>query len=352
MPEVTGGASPLTPVAADLPLSAFLSQMLVAFTVECDNEFEHLMPHRTTRHGRTPGAGRQAPWLISLAMWSTCLRFVPEAGIRAGELARQARVSDANMRMMLTRMADWWGYLTVDAAAPATGGKRFWSAQLIRPTLAGQRAQAVRAPVADLVEDRWRERLGIETVDRLRRHLWAVVSRLDVVLPDYLPVGTPRLEARQVAPAAPATSVGIALSALLSQVLLAFALAVEGETGLPLALSANVLRILTAAGVRVRNLPALTGVAPMGVDNALSQLQERRLLLVGPDPAGSRYKVAQLTPLGGQAQQQYEPAVAARERLWVSAYSTETVQALRAVLEALVGEPTAAHSPLFSALCR
>jgi hypothetical protein len=88
----------------------------------------------------------------------------------------------------------------------------------------------------------------------------------------------------------------------------------------------------------------------MGVDNALSQLQERRLLLVGPDPAGSRYKVAQLTPLGGQAQQQYEPAVAARERLWVSAYSTETVQALRAVLEALVGEPTAAHSPLFSAL--
>src|SRR5580658_808460 len=36
-----------------LPLSALLSQALVAFTIEFDNEFEHQAPHRTTNHGLT-----------------------------------------------------------------------------------------------------------------------------------------------------------------------------------------------------------------------------------------------------------------------------------------------------------
>ena len=34
-----------------LPLSALLSQVLVAFTIECDNEFEPQMPHRTSNYG-------------------------------------------------------------------------------------------------------------------------------------------------------------------------------------------------------------------------------------------------------------------------------------------------------------
>jgi hypothetical protein len=47
------------------PLPTLLSQVLVAFTIELDNEFEHQMPHRTTiaRQGR-------GPWLVSLPMWS------------------------------------------------------------------------------------------------------------------------------------------------------------------------------------------------------------------------------------------------------------------------------------------
>jgi hypothetical protein len=35
----------------ELPLPAQLSQALVAFAIEFDNEFEHRMPHRTTSHG-------------------------------------------------------------------------------------------------------------------------------------------------------------------------------------------------------------------------------------------------------------------------------------------------------------
>ena len=45
-----------------LPLSALLSKALVAFTIECDNEFEHQMPHRTSHHGATG----QGPWLVSI----------------------------------------------------------------------------------------------------------------------------------------------------------------------------------------------------------------------------------------------------------------------------------------------
>jgi hypothetical protein len=37
------------PVAGRLPLSALVSQALVAFAIEFDNEFEHQMPHRTRR---------------------------------------------------------------------------------------------------------------------------------------------------------------------------------------------------------------------------------------------------------------------------------------------------------------
>src|SRR5690348_6903370 len=61
----------------DLPLSALLSQALVAFTIEFDNEAEHRLPHRTTSHGTSgPGDGAAKLWLVSLAMWENCMRYV------------------------------------------------------------------------------------------------------------------------------------------------------------------------------------------------------------------------------------------------------------------------------------
>jgi hypothetical protein len=38
-----------------LALSALLSQVLVAFIIECDNEYERQMPHRTSDHGSMAG---------------------------------------------------------------------------------------------------------------------------------------------------------------------------------------------------------------------------------------------------------------------------------------------------------
>ena len=90
-------------MTGELPLPAQLSQALVAFTIEFDNEFERRMPHRTTRHGSTPGMDRP-PFLVSMAMWVNCLRFVPEQGIPAAELARRAQVTGPSMAGVLKRM--------------------------------------------------------------------------------------------------------------------------------------------------------------------------------------------------------------------------------------------------------
>ena len=99
-------------VESQLPLPSLLLQVLVAFTIEFDNEFEHRTPHRTSTE---PAANnpRNLPWLVSLAMWSNFMRFVPEDGISVRELQRLTGHANVGMRQWLTRMEPWWGYVVV-----------------------------------------------------------------------------------------------------------------------------------------------------------------------------------------------------------------------------------------------
>src|SRR5579875_422696 len=90
-----------------LPLSALLSQALVAFTIEFDNEAEHRMPHSTTNYGR-PGSALHAPWMVSMVMWWNCLRFVKDEGVTVAELARLARTA-TNLDGMRR-----WGYIRIE----------------------------------------------------------------------------------------------------------------------------------------------------------------------------------------------------------------------------------------------
>jgi len=289
----------------DVP--ARLSQVLTAFIIECDNEFEHRMPHRTTRHGSS-GNLAHPPWLVSMAMWANCLRFVPADGITAAELAGQARLTGASMQLILTRMSTWWGYLTVAPGAAA--------GRVVTPTRAGRQAQQVWAPLAGEVEDRWRERFGAGVLDGLRAALAPAVAGLDCVLPDFLPAGEP-----QLAPG-PQDPAGLGLPGLLSKVTLALALDFRRQSRLALgiytargpdrlAVTANVLRVLGDEATRVRDLPAATGVAQMAIGNWLGSLEEHRYLTVGPDPAGGRFKVARLTARGRDARDAYRQWAAA-----------------------------------------
>ncbi len=291
------GASPAAHQSpADLPLSALLSQALVAFTIEADNETEHRLPHRTQDYGLAPGAPRGAPWLTSLLMYANCLRHLPDAGITIAELRHRARTG-TNLDGMRR-----WRYVTF---TPDPGhGKRPAPDALIRPTSWGIEARDTWQAVTAEVESRWRDRLGAGALDALRAALAGVVERLDPALPDCLPIlgyglftrpdpgdkaiTAPSRETRPV-PAGlpgPAPAGDLPLWALLSRPLLAFAAEYEAEPGPSLAISANVLRVLTEADVRTKDIPARSGVSKEAVAMAIGVMRKFGVLTEGPRPGG------------------------------------------------------------------
>ena len=191
----TAGQAPEPP--ASLPLSALLSQALVAFTIEADNETEHRLPHRTQNHGLASDAPPGAPWLTSLLMYANCLRHLPDEGITIAELAGRARTA-TNLDGMRR-----WGYVTftpdpgdpsIAPESPQGGRARgHRSARpkpdtVIRPTAWGIAARDTWRSVTAEVESRWRGRLGDADFAALRAALAGIVERLDPHLPDCLPI--------------------------------------------------------------------------------------------------------------------------------------------------------------------
>jgi DNA-binding MarR family transcriptional regulator len=322
-------------VAAGLPLSTLLSQALVAFTIEFDNEFERQMPHRTTNHGSTAGA-RPGPWLVSLVMWSNCMQFVGEEGLTVRELERRAR-TQTNWDGMQR-----WGYIVVQPDPADSRPKPPRSHWVVRATPKGRQAQEVWRPLFAAIEKRWQERFGKQEIDQLRESLWALLSQMDVELPDCLPILGYGLLSRGPdpktgAPGGLKASSGsrLPLSALLSQVLLAFAIEFERESDLSLAISANVVRVLDEKGVPVRDLPLLSGVSKEAISMAMGYLQKRQVATVEPDPAGGRAKVALLTPQGRKAQDAYRQLLGIIEERWQARFGKDTIRILRKMLEGL-----------------
>lgn len=348
---VQPGAAALAgePDPAGLPLSALLSQALVAFTIEADNETEHRLPHRTTSYHPAVGRPTGGPWLTSLLMWANCLRHLPDEGITVAELLDRARTS-TNLDGMRR-----WGYVTF---APDPGhGKRPKEQALIRPTARGIAARDTWQAVTGEVESRWRDRLGAAAFAALRAALARLAERQDPLLPDCLPILRYGLFTRQYRRddriVTEAGRAGLAvfaarsgpvrelpLWALLSRPLVAFARQYEAEPGPSLAISANILRVLTGAGVRTRDIPALGGVSKESVAMALGVLRTSGLGAEGPDPAGGRFKLTRLTPRGVIARDEYPALAADVERDWRTRFGDDTLTALRQALEPLLaGDP-------------
>jgi DNA-binding MarR family transcriptional regulator len=343
-PEQQGEAS------SQLPLSALLSQALVAFTIEFDNEFEHQMPHRTSSHGRTADS-RDAPWLVSLAMWSNCMQFVSEEGVTVAELQRLARTG-TNLAGMQR-----WGYIVIEPRPTGSGSKQPRPDALIRPTSAGKKAQKVWQPLFGVIEKLWQERFGNDVIDQLRGSLEALVSQFDVELPDCLPIlgygmfsKGPYNEQRVSTARENDNDSHLSLPALLSRALLAFAIEFERESDVSLALSANILRVLDGKGMRVRDLPLLTGVSKEAIAMSLSFLQKHGYAVVEPEAPGSRMKLLVLTPKGRHAQDAYRQLVWNIEERWQERFGTDEIRTLRKSLERLVGVPGTQPSPLFKGL--
>ena len=171
---------PAAPAEAPLSLSALLSQALVAFTIEFDNEGEHQAPHRTTNYG-APSHGDGA-WLVSMVMWENCMRFVTDEPITVAELLTRARTG-TNLDGMRR-----WGYITIDGTARKIHHGHPGPGAVLRATTRGLRAREVWLPLTGLIEQRWRHRFGAGQVGLLREALAAVAGLLDPGLPDRLPI--------------------------------------------------------------------------------------------------------------------------------------------------------------------
>ncbi|HSS91763.1 MAG TPA: hypothetical protein VLL69_20810 [Streptosporangiaceae bacterium] len=318
--------------ADDLPLPTLLSRLLIAFTIEFDNEAEHRLEHRTTR-GAAGGTGR-GPWLVSQAMWANFMQFVGADGVPLREVDDLARITNlAGLQR--------WGYVTV-GPDPADGRpappRRDW---IVKPTRAGRRAQEMWEPLAGLIEDRWRARFGGPAITVLWDALQPLATRLGAGLPRYLPVvnnemfaDITRLRPR---PAAGGSS-SADLSVLLSQVLLAFTLDFERDSAVSLAIAANALRVLTPGGIRIRELPYLTGVSKEALSMAAGILTRRSCAETGPDPAASRGTVIRLTPRGRSAQDEYLGLLDAVEQRWRARFGPAAIDTLRRSLLSVTGQ--------------
>jgi hypothetical protein len=324
-------------MAQIFPLSTLLSQVLVAFTIEIDNEAEHRQPHWTTGGGRAAGS-HHAVWLTSMAMYLNCMRWLPEEGLTVRELERRAR-TNTNLDGMRR-----WGYVTLSPGAK--GSKRDWA---VRPTAAGRVAQQVWRPLFGVMEERWRERFGGLEVDALRDALGAVVEELDPALPDCMPILGYGLLCK-----GPDAKLGrpepsdekLTLPALLARVLLAFALEFERDNRLSLAICANVLRVLDEAGVKLRDVPVLSGVSKESIAMAMGILRKWKLTELVKE--GS-WQVVRSTARGVEARAGYEGDLRGIETRWIKRFG-DRLSRVRAALEPMVGDGTAEGSPLFQGL--
>jgi DNA-binding MarR family transcriptional regulator len=338
-------------------LPTLLSQALVAFTLEFDNEFEHRMPHRTTRPSQAAGwsqlqetaDGRQNRrlWLVSMAMWCNCLQFVGEDWMPVAEMDRLARTA-TNLDGMRR-----WRYIDVEPQPDDRRSKPPRGDLLVRITAGGMRAKEVLRPLGDIIEARWRERFGAAVVDELRSSLAALVSQLDGGLPDCMPILHFGLVTN--GPAATRTAAGadvsvLPLSALLARPLVAFAMDFERESALSLAIVANVLRVLDDTGIRVRDLPRLSGVSKEAISMATGFLEKRRYAIEEPDPAASRGKVVRLTAKGRMAQLTSRELLERGEARWVQRFGADTIADVRSTLEPIVVDPEGGRSPLFAGI--
>jgi len=284
-------------VAAVRPLPALLSQVLVAFTIELDNEFERRM--------------KGMHFLLGcLERWAFVV-LAPDPGNQRAIPLRAHRLAGRTLR-------DGWGR-----------GRGIRSGWLVHLTTKGRQAREIWPPLPDAIERRWKERFGKHEIGRLRDSLEHVAGQLDAELPQ----GLPYWEAgERFPPRAERVAARLPLSALLSQLLLAFRLEFDAQSPAPLPLCANTLRVLEAGALRAAEIPRLTGGSP---ETTGIGWQIKPYVVVEPDPAATRGKVIRLSPRGLLAQQTYHQLVGDLEARWSARFGKQPIGNLREALHGL-----------------
>jgi len=319
-------------------LSALLSQVLVAFTVEFDNEFERRMGE-----AGFPGAR------LSLVVWANVMRFVADGAVPVRDLAAQALAPDKQVKFELGCL-ERWGFVAlqpgpadgrpVPTGAPGQSGHELregWGSGRgiradwrVRLTSKGLTASGIWRQLFGAIEQRWERRFGKAEISRLQQTLQDVVDQLEIELPQGLPGGYGETD---VYPRRVTRGEGrLPLPTLLAQLLLTFRLEFDRESKAPLALCANTLRVLGEKPIRLMEIPRLTGGSPETTDIGW---QIKPYVVVKPDPTARRGKVVGLSPRGLRAQQTYRRLIREIERRWEARFGKEEIGRLRESLHGL-----------------
>ena len=322
----------------DASLCTSLSQVLVAYTIEFDNEFELRLSKTWAR-----------PFLTSIVAWGHVMRHVPEEGITVEELARRSLLARGALASFLGGM-ERWNYVRVqeDPSAPEPPHRAGYGTargikptSLVRPSVTGEMAQRQWAPLAGEIEERWRERFGVRDVQRLAGALNAVHARAGRALPRFLPVLNAKGLFAEPVIDAPSTEGETSLDrdawlpTLLSQVLLAYTLDYESDAPVSLPIASNLLRVLTVEPIAVGQLPSLAGISKEAVATSATWLQNAGLI-VQATAAASRGKVLSLTPAGVTAQLAHSARLQTVEQSWNERLGSRVVGELRSALEAIL----------------
>jgi len=318
-------------------LSALLSQVLVAFTVEFDNEFERRMGD-----AGYPGAR------LSLVVWTNLMRFVGQ-GVVVRDLAAQALVPENEVKFELGCL-ERWGFVVLqpdpsndrpvrfelhrqsgrERRAGWGSGRGIRADWIVRLTSKGLIASGIWPPLFGEIEGRWEQRFGKGEIRHLRQALEGVVDKLDIELPHGLPGMW--LETGEYPSRVKRGKESLALPTLFSQLLLTFGLEFDRESPAPLVHCANTLRVLGEQPIRVAEIPRLTGGSP---ETTGIGWQLKPYVVVSPDPTASRGKVARLSPRGLRAQQTYQRLIWEIEKRWEERFGKEAIATLRASLQGL-----------------
>ncbi len=320
------------PAESTRPLSALLSQVLVAFTLELDDEFEKQM-HESGYAGAS----------LSVVIWSTLMRFLAGASLSVRDLAARSLSSEKRVKFELGCL-ERWSFITLEAD-PADdrpiairphrlagrllrdgwgSGRGIRSDWLVRPTAKGRRAIEIWPPLFDEIESRWLARFGSDGIGRLRHSLEDVIAQLDVDLPHGIP-GHWELDltykARLTRDAVP-----LPLPSLLSQLLLAFTIEFQRESSVPLWLCANTLRVLSNQSIPESEIPHLTGCSP---ETSGIGWQIKPFVVVESAPSPRRGKLVRLSPLGLLARENYYNVTSAVEKRWETQFGKQKIRRLR-----------------------
>lgn len=319
-------------------LCTLLSRALVAHTIELDNEFER----------RLAQSGENAR-VTSVVMWSNFLRFVGDE-ITVGDLVAATALPKARVLSNIGGM-ERWRYVSVgpksrtgqetakrDGSGSGRGLRDDW---LVRPTGAGRVGQEAWPSLFGEVEQRWTARFGSNEVRDLRDALASLVRRLDVELPEYLPIvaSTDGF----VTGFSPRPRTGTAtgeLGVLLAQVLLAYTLEFERDSELALPLSENVVRVLGADGLQVREVPGAAGISKEATSASFTSLVKSGHATVEGSTAAT--KVARLSASGEAARRRTSDLHHGVEAAWAERFGNDDVRRLTGTLERILESPALA----------